>query len=143
MPAAFALRFVVFVDEQQVPEDEELDEHDATAVHAGGFDGNRLVATGRLVVLPDGVGKVGRMAVAADARGRGLGAGVLGRLEQTAREQGIGEVVLGAQLSAVAFYERSGYAAYGDVFDDAGIDHLMMRKRLDRSSTGSGRDQEE
>jgi predicted GNAT family N-acyltransferase len=70
------------------------------------------------------------MAVARGARGRGAGRVVLAELERVARERGMAEVVLHAQLSARGFYDRLGYAAEGPVFEEAGIEHVAMRKRL-------------
>jgi predicted GNAT family N-acyltransferase len=128
---AYALRHEVFVVEQAVPEDLERDEHDESADHVVAEDAaGRLVATGRLVQLDARVGKVGRMAVVRSERGRGAGAAVLTELERLARERGLTEVLLHAQLSARGFYDRAGYLAEGDEFEEAGIGHVAMRKRL-------------
>lgn len=128
---AFALRHEVFVVEQGVPEELERDEHDDDAHHVVARDAaGTVVATGRLVELPGRVGKVGRMAVARAERGRGAGAAVLAELEAIARERGLREIVLHAQLSAKGFYDRTGYRAEGDEFEEAGIAHVLMRKRL-------------
>jgi predicted GNAT family N-acyltransferase len=130
--AALALRREVFVREQHVPEEIELDDHDATADHVVAVDeSGRVVATGRLVLLDGATGKVGRMAVAKPIRGRGAGTAVLAELERIAREERrVDSIVLHAQLSAKGFYDRTGYLAEGEVFEEAGIDHLQMRKRL-------------
>jgi predicted GNAT family N-acyltransferase len=130
--AAFELRREVFVREQHVPEEIELDDHDATADHVVAVDENgRVVATGRLVLLDGATGKVGRMAVARPVRGQGAGAAVLAELERIAREERrLGAIVLHAQLSAKGFYDRTGYLSEGEVFEEAGIDHVAMRKRL-------------
>lgn len=127
---AFALRRAVFVVEQGVPESLERDDLDAAAFHAVALDGDRCVATGRLVRQAGGVGRVGRMAVDAGWRRRGLGGLVLGALEARAREEGLREIELHAQCYVEAFYARRGYARAGDVFEEAGIDHVAMRKRL-------------
>jgi predicted GNAT family N-acyltransferase len=128
---AFALRRQVFVVEQRVPEDLERDEHDRGADHVVAHDEEgRLVATGRLVRIAARTGKVGRMAVAAGARGRGAGAAVLAELERIAAERGLEEIVLHAQISAKGFYDRAGYSTEGEVFQEAGIEHVLMRKRL-------------
>lgn len=132
MPAVFALRHEVFVRGQGVPEELELDELDAVCDHVVARDGEAVVGTGRLLPAADGVGRIGRMAVVDRARRRGVGAAVLLRLEQRAAERGDAAVELHAQLHARAFYERAGYTAYGPVFDDAGIDHVAMRKALQR-----------
>ena len=129
---AYALRREVFVVEQRVPEELERDEHDAAADHVVAEDeAGRCVATGRLVRIGPRTGKVGRMAVAAQVRGRGAGAAVLAELERVAAGRGLEEIVLHAQVSAKAFYDRAGYVAEGDIFTEAGIEHVTMRKRLD------------
>lgn len=127
---AFGVRIAVFVDEQGIPREEELDELDETAVHCVGYDDGAPVAAGRLV-LGDGYGKIGRMAVLASRRGRGLGAAVLAALEAEGAARGVREFRLSAQLSARGFYDRLGYTAVGDVYDEVGIPHIAMRKRLD------------
>ncbi len=126
LPAVFALRHEVFVVGQDVPADLEHDELDGVSDHVvAGLD-RMVVGTGRL--LPDGT--IGRMAVAAQSRGRGVGARVLARLEERARERGLTAVELHAQLHARAFYERAGYAAFGEPYLEAGIEHVSMRKVL-------------
>ncbi len=127
---AFALRHAVFVVEQNVPESLERDELDADAYHAVVLDHDRAIATGRRVTQPGGVGRVGRMAVDAQWRRRGLGGRVLDALEARARAMGLREIELHAQCYVEAFYRNRGYARVGDVFEEAGIDHVVMRKRL-------------
>lgn len=128
---AFAVRIAVFVDEQRIPRGEELDELDASAVHCVAYDGGAAVGAGRLVIA-GGYAKVGRMAVLASHRGRGIGAAVLDALEREAVGRGVPLVRLSAQLTARGFYERAGYAATGDVYDEVGIPHIAMEKRLAR-----------
>ena len=125
-PAASAVRHAVFVREQGVPVDLELDEFDAVSLHALAYDGDNVVGTGRL--LPDG--HIGRMAVERDARGAGVGSALLAALMAAARQRGDAEVVLHAQLTARDFYLRHGYAPEGDTFMDAGIEHIAMRHRF-------------
>ena len=121
--AASRIRHEVFVDEQRVPADMELDEFDAVSHHAVAFDGDRAVGTGRL--LPDG--HIGRMAVRREARGAGIGSLLLRELMQQARLRGDAGVVLHAQCTARGFYERHGFVPEGPVFMDAGIEHIAMR----------------
>ena len=129
-PEVVALRTRVFVEEQGVPAELEQDAHDAAAVHVVARDaGGRLVATGRLLVR-DGRGVIGRMAVDASARGRGHGADVLAELHRQAAALGLTEVELHAQLTARGFYERAGYTAVGGVYEEAGIAHVTMRRPL-------------
>jgi predicted GNAT family N-acyltransferase len=121
--AASAIRHEVFVEEQRVPVELELDEFDAVSIHALALDGETALGTGRL--LPDG--HIGRMAVRREARGGGIGSKLLRALMQQAQQRGDSAVVLHAQLSAVGFYQRHGYTPEGDVFMDAGIEHIAMR----------------
>ena len=122
--ALSSLRHTVFVEEQGVPVELELDGEDAAAWHAAAFsDDGKLIGTGRMLES----GKIGRMAVSQSMRGQGIGRGLLDALVAEARRLKFEEVSLGAQLAAVSFYERAGFTAYGDVFLDAGIDHRMMK----------------
>jgi YbgC/YbaW family acyl-CoA thioester hydrolase len=125
------LRQAVFVEEQRIPLDIELDDADATAVHA--VARNRLgqvVGTGRLLQPAPGVGKIGRMAVHRVLRGGSVGRRVLQALMEAARLRGDREVMLHAQRSAVGFYSRLGFEARGEPFSEAGIEHLEMFKPL-------------
>ena len=124
--AASAVRHEVFVAEQGVPAELELDDLDAVSLHALACDGNTVLGTGRL--LPDG--HIGRMAVRRDARGAGIGSALLRALMEQARLRGDPDVVLHAQLSARGFYGRHGYLPEGEVFMDAGIEHIAMRHRF-------------
>ena len=122
--ALSSLRHTVFVEEQGVPVELELDGEDAAAWHAAAFsDDGKLIGTGRMLRS----GKIGRMAVSQSMRGQGIGRGLLDALVAEAKQLKLEEVSLGAQLPAVAFYERAGFMAYGDVFLDADIDHRMMK----------------
>lgn len=126
MDAVFALRHEVFVLGQDVPEDLERDDWDAVSDHAVARVEGVVVGTGRL--LPDGT--IGRMAVASAARGQGIGAAVLACLEARARERSLPQVELHAQVHATGFYDKAGYVASGEVYLEAGIEHLSMRKEL-------------
>lgn len=124
---AVAIRTEVFVHEQNVPPREELDARDTDCLHAVACDEmGRGVGTGRL--LPDA--HIGRMAVRKPFRAMGIGSMLLLALIDRARERGCPEVVLAAQLHATRFYERHGFAARGDIFLDAGIEHVMMHRAL-------------
>src|SRR5690606_12325063 len=103
---AAAVRHEVFVLEQQVPLEEEMDERDATCVHAVAYDAEGAPGgTGRL--LPDG--HIGRMAVLRSQRGRGVGSMLLNSLVDEARRRGHLQVALAAQLHAQAFYASHGF----------------------------------
>lgn len=121
--AAERVRFTVFVEEQKVPAEIELDEFDPASLHALAFGADGAVlGTGRL--LPDG--HIGRMAVLRETRGAGVGGALLSALMQAARSRGDRRVVLSAQTHAIPFYERFGFVAEGEEYDDAGIPHRRM-----------------
>jgi predicted GNAT family N-acyltransferase len=121
---AKVIRFEVFVEEQKVPAELEMDHMDAVCVHAVAYDASGTpVGTGRL--LPDG--HIGRMAVRKIARGSGVGGALLQVLMGQARARGDGQVVLSAQSHAAPFYERHGFVIDGEEFFEAGIAHINMR----------------
>jgi len=118
------IRFEVFVEEQKVPAELEMDQMDAVCLHAVAYDASGTpVGTGRL--LPDG--HIGRMAVRRIARGSGVGGALLQVLMAQARSRGDRQVVLSAQSHAAPFYERHGFAIDGDEFFEAGIAHINMQ----------------
>lgn len=124
---AVLVRFAVFVMEQSVPEELELDMLDPLARHWLVRDGDgEAIATARLT--PDG--RIGRMAVLADWRGRGIGTSLLQAMIAHARSEGMAELTLHAQVTAIPFYQRLGFEAEGPEFDDAGIPHRAMRLPL-------------
>jgi len=122
-----AVRHAVFVVEQNIPEELEWDDNDATCVHALAVDRDGVpIACGRL--LPDG--HIGRMAVLSGWRGQGVGAAVLLLLIEVARDRGDAAVRLHAQTHAVPFYARFGFMPEGDEYLEAGIPHLTMVRLL-------------
>ncbi len=123
---ASPVRFAVFVEEQGVPREIELDEQDAVSVHAVVFEDQGPVATGRL--LPDG--HIGRMAVLKECRGRGIGSAMLEKLVEVAVQRGYPQVVLSAQVHALPFYRAHGFLPEGDEYLEAGIRHQEMRRVL-------------
>ena len=132
---ATALRVAVFVEEQGIPLDMEWDEADKTSLHAVAY--NRLdvpLATGRLLPTETAAGvkssKLGRMAVNRVMRGSKLGRDVLNALMAAAQARGDNEIVLHAQRSAEIFYARLGFTPRGDVFDEVGIAHQEMVRKL-------------
>lgn len=127
---ALDVRLAVFVEEQGVPESTEVDEHEDEATHFVAYDDDTPVATARLREYEPGVGKVERVAVLDSWRGDGWGDRVMGALESAARERH-DELYLHAQRTAAGFYEHLGYEREGDPFEEAGIPHVAMRKRLD------------
>jgi predicted GNAT family N-acyltransferase len=129
LAAALALREEVFCGEQGVSLAEERDGRDEEALHLVVVDDGVVVATCRLLVEGTTV-KLGRMAVARTRRGLGLARALITEAEGRARALGADRMALAAQLNAQALYDRAGYDAYGDVFLDAGIEHVMMSKAL-------------
>jgi predicted GNAT family N-acyltransferase len=122
-----AVREIVFVQEQQVPLEEEWDALDPHCVHViARADDGTPIGTGRLT--PEH--KIGRMAVLKPWRGRGIGDAMLLALIDEAQQRGWREVSLNAQVSAIDFYLRHGFEPYGDRFREAGIEHQAMRRRL-------------
>ena len=128
---AAALRHEVFVDEQEVPVELELDELDDHALHAVVLNKlGQCVATGRLLQPQAHVAQIGRMAVSKPLRGGNLGRMLVEAFIEAARQRGDHEVILHAQCSAEVFYRKLGFESHGDVFDDAGIDHIGMSLKL-------------
>ncbi len=130
MEAAMGVRFRVFVAEQAVPAEEELDDADATASHAVALYQGQVVGTGRLVQQDDGNAQIGRMAVDQTWRRRGVGKQILRFLEEEARAQGLRRCVLHAQEYVKGFYAAHGYQEQGDTFLEVNIPHIEMRKEL-------------
>lgn len=123
------VRETVFVQEQRVPRAIELDALDPQCFHViAEDDAGHAIGTGRLT--PDR--RIGRMAVVPDWRSRGVGGAMLHALLRQARANGWNAVSLHAQAAAIAFYRRHGFAAHGERFMEAGIEHQAMRLRLDR-----------
>jgi predicted GNAT family N-acyltransferase len=125
--AAREVRTEVFVQEQSIPLALEWDAEDVSALHAVACNCLGMpVATGRLLQHAPGVARIGRMAVRRVLRGGGLGRDILLALMDAARARGDRAVLLHAQRSAVAFYERLGFKGQGEPYEEAGIAHLTM-----------------
>lgn len=130
LSACHALRRTVFIEEQGVPEAEELDDQDAGAVHLLARLDGRPVGSARLILKGD-TGKIGRVCVLKDQRGTGLGAALMrAALDALRARPGISRAKLGSQVHAIAFYEKLGFVAEGPVYDDAGIPHRDMSRAL-------------
>lgn len=124
--ACLAIRLKVFVEEQHVPLEEERDAYDDEAMHFLAWLDGEPVGTAR-VILKGEIGKIGRVAVLPQARGTGLGAGLIrAALDALRGQPGVDRAVLGAQTHAIGFYEKLGFAAYGPQYLDAGIPHRDM-----------------
>ncbi|MGD7010188.1 GNAT family N-acetyltransferase [Metabacillus sp. 84] len=127
MQDAFSIRMKVFVEEQKVPAEEEVDEHEEAAVHVVLYDESQPVGTGRIREL-DGYGKLERICILPSHRGRGAGKIIMKELETVAAPN-IEKFKLNAQTQAVPFYERLGYEIRSGTFMDAGIPHVTMIKK--------------
>ncbi len=121
------VRTRVFVEEQKVPPELEIDDLDPICRHAKAVTADgQVVATGRL--LPDG--HIGRMCVLPEYRSQGIGSRILHQLMQHARQAGMEQLMLNAQVSAIDFYRRHGFAVSSEEFIEAGIPHREMSLRL-------------
>ncbi len=134
---ALAIREVVFIEEQHVPEGMERDDEDAQAFHVLALQGGHAIGTGRLSMLvrgPEGEqgrwAQIGRMAVLQQARGGGVGTLLLQALAEEARRREVAGISLRAQLTALEFYKKHGYQPVGPVFKEVGMDHLQMHKKF-------------
>jgi predicted GNAT family N-acyltransferase len=130
MPAAYAVRHQVFVVEQQVPPELERDAFDDVALHLAALRDDEVIGTLRIVVSGSNA-KIGRMAVLAAERKSGVGTRLMDRAVEIAQSMGVREITLHAQLTAKAFYGKLGYREAGDVFEEAGIAHVAMRKVIE------------
>ena len=124
-----SIRKTVFTDEQGVSTAEEIDGLDESAVHFLSYLDDKAVGTAR-VLIKDGSAKIGRVCVLKEARGTYQGQALIKACTDWARSEGHPRAMLGAQVDAIGFYENLGFTAYGDVFDDAGIDHRNMEMML-------------
>jgi predicted GNAT family N-acyltransferase len=120
------IRTVVFIEEQNVPEELEWDEFDETCTHVIAESDDEYFATGRLLET----GQIGRMAVLKPYRARGVGSKILENLLTIAESHNMETVFLNAQVDAIPFYKKFGFEEEGGVFDDAGIPHKKMIKQL-------------
>ncbi len=127
--ACLALRRAVFIEEQAVPEDLEIDGLDGEAIHLLATRDGHPVGTARLFLKGD-TGKIGRVCVLREARGQGIGAALMRAAVEELRGLGMAKAKLGSQVHAIPFYEGLGFAAEGPVYDDAGIPHRDMVRAL-------------
>ena len=129
------VRHSVFVKEQGVPNEEEFDDDDRECVHVIVMDERRPVGTGRL----GRDGRIGRIAVLSQARGKGVGKAIMLALEQHAKECGLGRLWAHAQVQAIGFYERLGYRVGGDEFMEAGIPHKLIQKSIQQKNSADAK----
>lgn len=128
---AFRIRTNVFIGEQHVPAHEEIDNLDAFVPILVAYEGEKALGTARSIEMKEGYVKIGRVAVLKEARRMGVGrALMLAAIDYIKQETKLKQVKLEAQLSAQGFYETLGFESYGEIFVDAGIDHISMKKNI-------------
>lgn len=123
---ALALRFEVFVREQNVPEELETDDEDDSAVHIVAQDDKGSVIGCARVLMSHNDAHIGRLAVKKELRGLGVGSAICRFIIDYCRENGCTNIWLNSQLNARGFYENLGFESSGDVFTEAGIEHIRM-----------------
>jgi len=127
---AFEVRKKVFVEEQGISEDLELDGHDSEALHTVVKDGKRVIGTARVLFLATNQAKLERMAILKPFRRQGIGRGIVSFLNEELRNRQITQIVLHAQCPVAAFYKSCGFVESGSPFFEAGIKHIKMQRRL-------------
>jgi len=127
---AIEVRKKVFVEEQGVPEDMELDGLDSQALHMVVKDEERVIGTARVMFLPDRQAKIERMAILKPVRRKGIGRGIISFLNKELKNKQVKQVILHSQYSAVGFYKSCGFEESGLPFFEAGIKHIKMQRSL-------------
>jgi len=122
---AHTIRREVFINEQNVSEADELDGTDAACIHLVAYVGETPISTGRIMIT-NGDFIIGRVATIKSYRGRGVATGIMQALINACVTMGGERQILHAQTHARTFYEKLGFTAYGEEFDDAGIPHISM-----------------
>jgi predicted GNAT family N-acyltransferase len=129
---AYHVRRVVFVEEQQVPMELELDEFDESAIHFVGYQNDEPIAASRLRFAQE-FGKLERICVKKDYRGQSFGKQIIHSMEEVIRDYAYNQAKLNAQTHAEVFYKSLGYVTISEPFMDAGIPHVTMVKQLSSS----------
>ena len=130
LKGAFAVRRKVFVEEQGISQDIQLDSHDDEALQMVVKDGDRVIGTARVLFPAPNVAKIERMAILRPFRRKGIGSGMVSFLNEELKNRQISKAVLHAQHSAVAFYKSCGFVELDTPFYEAGIIHLRMERKL-------------
>ncbi|PGL72963.1 GNAT family N-acetyltransferase [Bacillus sp. AFS055030] len=126
---ALKVRVEVFVEEQQISRELEFDGLDEKCIHFVSYDGEQPIAAGRLRII-ESTGKVQRICVLSNYRGKKIGNEIMYLIHKTAKEKGLDQLVLHAQESAIPFYEKLGYKISSELFFEAGIPHAEMKLKL-------------
>lgn len=126
---AYDIRMIVFVEEQNVPPEEEIDDLEGSSIHFIGYDHENPVAASRLRFVEE-YGKLERICVLKEARGKSFGKEIIQAMEKVVQEKGFKKAKLNAQTHAEGFYQKLGYHTISGEFMDAGIPHVTMIKEL-------------
>ncbi|WP_078430428.1 GNAT family N-acetyltransferase [Alkalihalobacterium alkalinitrilicum] len=124
---AYSVRTTVFVEEQKVPEEEEIDQFEEDAIHFVVYDDSKPIGAGRLRVV-DGYGKVERICILNEYRKKRIGKLLMDKIESVGQSEGLTKFKLNAQIQAEPFYKSLGYETVSGEFLDAGIPHVTMTK---------------
>lgn len=128
----YKVRTTVFVDEQNVSIEEEIDEYEDEAIHFVGIENGLPIAASRLRWVGQ-MGKLERICILKNHRGKSYGTKMIEAMEEQVIEKGYTQTKLHAQTQALKFYERLGYEVISDEFLDAGIPHVAMTKQLTKT----------
>ena len=127
---AYHVRMTVFVEEQKVPQEEEIDEHDKTAIHFIGYEAQETPVAASRLRFVDEYGKLERICVLKNYRGKHFGQQMIHAMEEMIGTKGYQKAKLNAQTQAEDFYRQLGYKTISGEFMDAGIPHVAMIKEL-------------
>jgi predicted GNAT family N-acyltransferase len=130
LAGAFNVRRMVFIEEQQIAEEEEYDGLDGECLQFVAQKNGHVLGTARVRFLSPGCAKIERMAVLKEYRKNGIGAGILALVEDELKRRAVADTILHAQMIAVPFYITCGFTAIGPTFYEAGIEHIKMQKRI-------------
>lgn len=128
---ALEVRRRVFVEEQDIPEDEEYDDYDSEALHIVAKEGDRVIGTARVLFLGNNHAKIERMAILKPFRRKGIGTKIMTLLNEELKNRQVKQAVLHAQYVVAGFYESCGFKKYGTPFLEVGIQHIKMQKQIE------------
>ena len=130
LKGAFEVRRKVFVEEQGISEELDLDGHDSEALHMVVKNGEKVIGTARVLFLATSQAKIERMAILKPFRQKGIGIRIVSFLNEELKKKQVEQVVLHAQYPIIAFYKSCGFTELGSPFWEAGIKHIKMQRRL-------------
>ena len=127
---AIDIRYRVFTLEQGFKKEDDLDDIDKDSIHILVFIKNKAIATARMFKVDDSTFHIGRLAILKEYRHKRVGSFILSIFENVAKTKNVTVIELGSQIDKTLFYEKNGYTKYGDIFDDAGYPHILMKKLI-------------